>query len=186
MLDVTVEIDLSDLERCLNAIDGELAAGCRAAVQAATVEAPAEALTVRRWKNRTGELERRTRGFLTSLTTTGAEGVVESATDYASYLDAGTRPHEIRPLNYHWGAGRYVVPRSRVTGKRAKGVTFGAGRGKFLRFFGAGGGVVFARVVHHPGTRGDGYMGAAYLKAERVMLREIDVGIARAQAVADG
>lgn len=186
MLDVSVEIDLSDLERCLSAIDGELAAGCRAAVQAAVVEAPAEALSVRRWRNRTGEAERLTRGWITGLTTVGAEGVVASDAHYASYLDAGTRPHEIRPLNYHWGAGRYVVPRSRVTGKKVRGVSFGAGRGKFLRFIGASGRVVFARVVKHPGTRGDGYMGAAYLKAERVMAREIDVGIARAQAVADG
>ncbi len=186
MLDVSVEIDLSDLERCLAAIDGELSAGCRAAVQAATAEAPAEALRVRTWKNRTGEAQRRTRGVLTALTRDGAEGLVESDVHYASYLDAGTRPHEIRPLNYHWGAGRYVVPRSRVTGKKVRGTTFGAGRGKFLRFVGASGGVVFARIVQHPGTKGDGYMGAAYHKAERVMEREIDVGIARAQAAADG
>lgn len=185
MLDVSVEIDISDLERCLSAIDGELGAGCRAAVQAAVVEAPAEALTVRRWKNRTGELERRTRGIITALTQTGAEGLVESDTHYASYLDQGTKDHDVLPLDYHWGSKRLRHPTSRVTSKRAKGVTYGAGRGKFLRFV-VGGQVVFARKVHVRGIKGDGYMRAAQAKAGDVMLREIDVGIARAQAVADG
>lgn len=184
MLDVSVEIDLSDLERCLSAIDGELAAGCRAAIQAATAEAPAEALRVRRWRNRTGEAQRLTRGWITALTQVGAEGIVASDAEHASYLDAGTKDHDILPLDYHWGAGRFRHPTSRVTSKRAKGVTFGAGRGKMLRFF-VGGRVVFAHKVHVRGIKGDGYMRAAQAMAQRVMLREIETGIARAQAEAD-
>lgn len=50
---------------------------------------------------------------------------VWNSSKIASYIENGTRPHLIRP-------------------RRAGGV---------LRFTARGGGVVFARVVHHPGTK---------------------------------
>lgn len=180
----TVEIDTRELEACGRHIVQELWRGTRDAVVSACIEAPRYALEVRQWKDRTGEAARRTRGYITSLTDSGATGMVESDVHYASYLDAGTAPHEIKPLDYHWGDNRYSHPTSRVTGRRAENVTAGAGRGSFLRFM-VGGRVVFARMVHHPGTRGDAYMGRAYLKAERVMLREVDEAVARAQRWAD-
>jgi hypothetical protein len=52
------------------------------------------------------------------------QGQVFNATGYAAAVHQGTRPHLIRPRN-----------------------------AQALRFEGAGGGIVFAAVVHHPGTR---------------------------------
>jgi hypothetical protein len=52
------------------------------------------------------------------------EGVVFNATEYARDVHDGTRPHIIKPRN-----------------------------AQALRFEGAGGGIEFAMVVHHPGTR---------------------------------
>lgn len=180
----TVEIDTHELEACGRHIVQELWRGTRDAVTSACIEAPRYALENRGWTNRSGEAERRTRGYLTSLTDAGATGIVESAVHYASYLNDGTRPHEILPLDYHWGSGRFMHPTSRVTGRRAENVTAGAGRGSFLRFT-VGGRVVFARMVKHPGTDAYQYMTKAYDKAERVMTREITDSIARAQKWAE-
>jgi hypothetical protein len=51
------------------------------------------------------------------------EGTVFNATEYAMDVHQGTRPHVIRPRN-----------------------------AQALRFEGAGGGIEFAMIVHHPGT----------------------------------
>lgn len=46
-----------------------------------------------------------------------------------------------------------------------------------LTFKGRDGRWVSVAMVHHPGTKPDGFMGRAYLKAEAVMIREIEVGV---------
>lgn len=43
--------------------------------------------------------------------------------------------------------------------------------------------LVHFRYVNHPGTTGQPFMHLAYYKCERVMAREIEAGIARAQAI---
>ncbi len=50
----------------------------------------------------------------------------------------------------------------------------------YLAFPGNGGETVMVRRVNHPGTQPDGFMGRAYLKAERVIEREVDVAADRA------
>ena len=40
-------------------------------------------------------------------------------------------------------------------------------------------------MVKHPGTKPDGFMGRAYHKAERVLLREVEVGLAELQREID-
>lgn len=77
-------------------------------------------------------------------------GYLENEADYAGYVEDGTDPHVIRPIDY-WGGSK---PRHRSgsdAGKVVKNPTHGAGRGKFLRFR-IGGRVIFARFVNHPGT----------------------------------
>ena len=54
----------------------------------------------------------------------------------------------------------------------------------FLRFQWKGVWVTF-RYVNHPGTRAYGFAGNAQLKAERVMYRELEVGVFRAQGILD-
>ena len=49
---------------------------------------------------------------------------IGSDVEYAAFVNDGTRPHIIRPKN-----------------------------GQYLRFRGRGGGWVYAKLVHHPGTR---------------------------------
>lgn len=64
-------------------------------------------------------------------------------TDYAEFVNDGTRPHVIRPKRAH------TLRRS------SRGVVKPA-----LRFV-VGGRVVFARVVHHPGTRPNPFLDRA-------------------------
>lgn len=62
------------------------------------------------------------------ITATTVQAQIEARTSYAMYVHEGTRPHEIRPR-----------------------------RVSYLRFV-AGDAIVFAKVVHHPGTRGVFFM----------------------------
>lgn len=62
------------------------------------------------------------------ITATTVQAQIEARTSYAMYVHEGTRPHEIRPK-----------------------------RVSTLRFI-AGGEIHFAKVVHHPGTRGVFFM----------------------------
>lgn len=119
-------------------------------------EGAAEALRARTWKDKTGEAARKTRGYLEFSVHGGAVGVIECAVPYASYLDSGTKPHEI------W-----------------------ARKALMLRWYDSGGTPVFAKMVHHPGTRGDGFMGKAYHQAERTVIREVEIGVAKAQHILD-
>jgi len=44
---------------------------------------------------------------------------------------------------------------------------------------------VFFRWVDHPGTKAYGFVGDAYLKAERVLYRELEIGVFRGQRILD-
>jgi hypothetical protein len=52
-------------------------------------------------------------------------------------------------------------------------------RARFLRFIASDGALVFTKRVMHPGTRGDGFAGEMYLKAERVLRAELEKTVAR-------
>ena len=69
---------------------------------------------------------------------------------YHRYLDEGTKPHEILPV-----------------------------RAWFLRFRAKDGTRVFTRFVWHPGTKGDGFAGKMYFKAQRVLRAELEAMAAR-------
>jgi hypothetical protein len=96
------------------------------------------------FKDRTGMARRMTRGVSIIRGRWVGSAWLESRVPYASILDGGSKPHEIRPR-----------PPNTV-----------------LRFIGRNGNTVFARKVNHPGTKPYGYMGAGMLKAERVLERE--------------
>ena len=83
-------------------------------------------------------------------------GEIRAGMEYASYVEEGTRPHMIYP-------------------KRAT----------VLSWIGYDGTRVFARWVNHPGSKPYPFMHHAYLKCERVMVREIYRGIADAQQILD-
>jgi len=173
-----VELDTSDIERAWAAAVDELARGVVRGVVRGIPEGVEAALSTGRWKDRSGETRRRTTGTVETTTRNGAAGVIESLVPWASYLDQGTAPHEIRPKEGHGFKG----PLQRGQSRRA---VDDIGTHRVALRWEDGGQVHFARVVHHPGTAPTGYMGEAYQKAGRVIVREVEVGVARAQAILD-
>jgi hypothetical protein len=89
----------------------------------------------------------------------GVLGVVGSASPVALFIEEGTRPHEIRAIN-----------------------------GKALAFaLGEGGPVMFAKAVHHPGTKAQKIFANTLERHEADVLREFENAAARiAQAMTGG
>jgi hypothetical protein len=123
----------------------------RAAVDAAAQEAADDALLR---SNQSPEFRPRT-GALQAATTasvlrlkSGAKIVLKNAKAYAAAIDRGARPHVIRPR-----------------------------RAKMLRFV-AGGGVVFARKVNHPGNRAYRFLYRAAITGHRKLQRRLEARLA--------
>ena len=151
-VDFTVEIDTDDLERAWAESLRVLSDGIRTGVSNGVTEGAQEARTVHRYKDRTGALTASTVGRVEVSTPGAAVGVIEATKPYASFVEEGTRPHEIRPrkaASLHWVDAD---------------------------------GDHFAKKVNHPGTPSLPFIGPAVLKAERVMVRDIEVA---ADKVAD-
>jgi hypothetical protein len=129
--------------------------GIRGAVDKACEEGADEARRTHLYKDRTGTLTKSIGDRLTSIGALGAEGVIEATAPYAKFVEGGTKPH-------------HIVPR----------------RARMLAWEGEGGqgDWHFARSVQHPGTQPLPFMGPAYLKAERVLEREVWLAAERAQA----
>lgn len=86
------------------------------------------------------------------------------------------------------GGARGVIEATKRTASFVEGGTQPheiEARGNALRFE-AGGQAVYRKRVQHPGTAPDGFMGRAYQKAERVVEREVEVGIANAEKILAG
>lgn len=151
---VDVGIDLSDFEADCRSADTTLRFGTARAVLQAAREGLAEGKVRRRYKDRTGNLTGKAYARMLVFAGDRPEAVIAWPVPYASFVDGGTKAHEIK-----------------------------ARRGKSLRLEGGSGAVTFARTVRHPGTRPDGFAGAAYLKAERVAVREVEVAIDAVQKI---
>jgi hypothetical protein len=148
--------NLDAFRREWHQVELALSDGVQKGVEYGVKEGIDEALSTRRWKDRTGVTVSKTRGYLEMRVPGGAVGIMECDVPHASFLDQGTAPHDIYP--------RYASA---------------------LRWYDEGGNPVFAQHVHHPGTKGDGFFGRAYLKCERVIVREIELGVYRAQLILD-
>lgn len=129
-----------------------------------------------RYVDRTGALTRSAYGRLEYATGNGAVGEMVWPVPYASFVDAGTEPHTIRPKVEHG----FVGPTRKSQGRRAID-DIGTHR-IALRWYDASGEPHFAREVHHPGTPAYGFAGDAALKAEAVIVREVEAGVPRMQA----
>lgn len=179
MFDIT--IDAGEFIRTWNHVRAAIRVGVRKAVSQGVTEGAEEARTRHVFKNRTGDLERSIVGRLTATRTSvgasdgsnsrvgqwksinieggvdGAQfGEIKASMPYASFVENGTRPHLIEPKNGRWLA--WEQPQ---------------------------GDWHFARRVNHPGTQPHPFMSLAYLKCERVMIREIELGVANAQKILD-
>jgi hypothetical protein len=147
----TVELEgAEELEHEWNEGVREFGAGVRRAVVLASKEGATEGVRTATWKDRTGAARR----TITSKVVKDSFGQVEAdivaPLHYHPHLDAGTKPHEILPI-----------------------------RARFLRFIAKDGNLVFTRRVWHPGTKGDGFAGRMYFKAERVLQAEVERAVAR-------
>lgn len=151
MSEIKVDLEIEIIEQWAHA-QGTIAQGIKRAVENACTEGAQEARTVRRWKDRTGETLKGIEGKLDTFDHLGAEGHIQSKAKHSSFLEDGTKPHRIEAKN-----------------------------AKALRWEGEGGVVHFARAVNHPGTKPMPFMGPAYLKAERVLERDITVAVAKAE-----
>jgi hypothetical protein len=125
-------------------------------------------------------------GFLTSdraikyrvvkATATETQGELSNIAPYARYVEEGTRPHVILPIDY-WGSGdsshKATHRAGKNAGKAVENPTHGAGRGRFLRFR-IGNRIIFARYVDHPGSIPYPFMGPAAQYAGYIIERQTE------------
>lgn len=171
---IRVTFDLSELQRAGKRLQNELSSGIARAVRSACEEGADEARTGHGYKDRSGNLTRSIHGELTKASPGEAEGeIVAGGPDipYAGFVEEGTKAHDIRPKMGRSESGPTRRSQGRGRTLRAK---------PFLAWQGSDGQWHRARIVKHPGTRAYGYMGSAYLKAERVLERDLDVMVAKA------
>lgn len=147
----TVELEgVEEVERAWDESVRELGAGVRRAAVLAGREGAEEGRRAATWKDRTGDARRTILAKLVKDVFGTVESDIVAPLHYHPHLDAGTRPHEIRPV-----------------------------RARVLKFVARDGATVITKRVMHPGTRGDGFAGKMYLKAERVLRAELEKTVAK-------
>lgn len=171
-----VEIDVGELERDWAEACAVLSDGIVKGVTRGVTDAAAEARTTHAFKSHTGALEASIRGRIETATRGGAVGVIEALASYASYVEEGTSPHDIRPKA---GEGS-VGPLRQGQSRRKKG---DVGTHRSALRFEVGGETRFAAVVHHPGGRSMPFMGPAVQHAERIIEAEVDLAVERAARI---
>lgn len=154
-----------------------LSDAARRAVSAAVVEAPIEAINTKRFNDQTGLLTSMMKGWVEISVPGGAIGELGAYTYYASYVDGGTKAHEI-----HASAGSGFTGPLREGQSRIGGGEHSGG----LLTFKIGGRWVSVPMVHHPGTKPYGFGGVMYHSAEGIMIREIEIGIDALQRFLEG
>lgn len=161
-----ITFDLSDVKRACDEGQAQRIRSAQSAAKVAAEEGLAQAMGRRRFKSRTGNLVGKATAGPATTNATGGESVMSWPVSYASFVDAGTAAHTIRP---RLGAG-VSGPVQPGQGRRSRG------RGRAFLRFEIGGRAIYARAVHHPGTRATGFAGDATLTAERIVVREVEVG----------
>lgn len=134
---------------------GALKNSMRYAVSKGTKEGAREARTKHTFKNQSGALEKSIDGFVVGWT--------ESGLKITGIIRAAAK---------HASFVEYDTAPHEIVGN------------PFLTFEWKGVLVSF-RYVRHPGTKGQPFMHLAYYKCERVMIREIEIGIGRMQRILD-
>ena len=167
---------LRDWQRAIG--DG-IVRGIQRGVAMGVREGVAEALATKHWKDRTGDTRAATSWALDGQDSLGASGWLECLVPHASYLEEGTEAHDIWPK-----AGHGTPPRQLKRGQSTRELTDIGTHRVALRWY-VGGEPVFARMVHHPGTEADPFMARGTAKCERVIHREVELGIQAAQHILD-
>jgi hypothetical protein len=149
--------------------------GCLDVVQDACLDGAEHARSVGAFKDVTGELRRSIKAFPARRTGNGAEGSFGTTLKRAVFVEDDTKAHTIRPKA---GEGTYG-PLRQGQSRRAKG---DIGTHRIALRWTEGGAVRFARVVHHPGTKGKPFIGPGAIKAEGVLYAKAELLSARAIA----
>lgn len=168
-----VHIDIDIDWNAINEASAALLRGVRMGVALGVKEGAEEARSVHRWKSKTGVTEQGIQGVHTP-SADGAEGLLESIAEHSSFLEEGTRPHEIRPKFDEEGPVRPGQSRRKESD---------IGTHRVALRWQSDGKTHFAAVVHHPGTQASPFMGPAVLKFERVVEREVEIGCANAERI---
>lgn len=166
-------------------------AGLRRGVAQGVREGAAEARSRHLFTNRTGRLERSIVGrVLGSRTSVGASrsnnGPPIGHMRGETKLDPNDGAHFGEIVADAKNKDGVAYP-SFVEGGTRGGTIIRPLRAKVLRWFDppGSGNAVFARKVRRGATRPHPFMSFAYFKCERVMIRELERGVAQAQAVLD-
>lgn len=149
MFTVTIE-GLEDVARKWSNSVREIHDGTTEAVIRAADAGVEEGKRSATWTDRTGNARRTIKATRAVSVFHSVHADMVAPLFYHRHLDAGTRPHEILPV-----------------------------RARFLRFHARDGTLVFAKRVWHPGTKGDGFAGKMYFKAQRVLRAELEAMAAR-------
>lgn len=149
-----------------------MAMGTARAVKVALEAGAVRARSEHKHTKRSGRLTstKELRGEMRHADEVGAWGYLINYTPYGAYVEYGTKAHEIWPKAAHGLNGPLRPNQSRrATGKGPHEHI--VGRGLMLRFR-VGGSIVFARMVHHPGTHAMPFMHPAAEYAGQVLVRE--------------
>lgn len=152
----TASVDFSGFRQAVKRTQDIIQLGIGDAVRHAAQEGAAEAKRLapigQRTEGRTpGQLRAGITARFLSSNGRGVQWEILSIAPYSRYVEGGTKPHRIEPRN-----------------------------ASMLRFV-VGGDVVFAHGVNHPGTRPIPFAGPGYHKAERVLRRDLELMVVKAQ-----
>ncbi len=176
-----LDIDLSDCRRACVRAGAEASAGLRLVVNRGAEEAIAESKASHPYKDVSGELTR------SAYARPGTAGPLKATAEmgwkakHASYVDQGTKAHDIWPKAGHGTMGPLRQGQSRREKSKLR-LAYTSEVRMALRWT-KDGVVRFARMVRHPGSRATGFAGKAAQKVERVALREIEKLVLRLEHI---
>lgn len=173
-----IDFDLSDIQSAVAKAQVNFDRAPERMVRAAAREGLEEAVRTRRYHDRTHDLTTKARARLEQAGSRFASAFIEWPVPYASFVDAGTRPHPIVAKAARGFVGPLEPGQGRSRRKEPAGelVFFWTRMGRWFR----------GRRVNHPGTRAYGFAGVAVQKAERVLEREFELACKRAEAALSG
>lgn len=176
--------DISEALADAEAFDHELVGGLQHAVGHAVTVGTMKARGEHGWQDQTGASRDSIRGEVRD-TKKGAIGKFGPADTKAGKnavrLAEGTPPHVIRPK----AAAGFEGPLQQGQSRRARGrnnagqFAGGSGAARALAFS-VGGSMVFARYVHHPGTKPDPYLDNAATAAGEALEQGVEAAVDKA------
>lgn len=173
MLNATLELD--DFHRARDKSIERLQVVTAGAVRDAGVEGRAQAQRGK-FRDHTGNLRRNIFSRFLGQSDGAWWSQIVATMPYARFVEEGTGPHDIWPKEGHGFVGPMRAGQSR------RSLTDIGTHRVALRWY-VGGRPVFARMVHHPGSRAYPFMGPALLKSERVLIRELESGFVTVEAL---